>query len=141
MQDRLLLRGQTSGRSDDNIEAIQKRLKIYHEVSKPIIDSFSTSGLVRYMNSEADKEKVYSKVRLLFKPTGIKYSLDDGKKTRKLNEGYENNDCDQDNDIESDPTLFKLYEAEDGFRGSYDEVVAHEAELERSKQKVSPALV
>jgi len=33
---RLLNRGKTSGRADDNYETIKQRLKIYHEVTKPV---------------------------------------------------------------------------------------------------------
>ena len=33
---RLLERGRTSGRADDNFETIKQRLKIYHDVTKPV---------------------------------------------------------------------------------------------------------
>ena len=33
---RLLKRGETSGRSDDNIETIKKRLNVYHEKTEPV---------------------------------------------------------------------------------------------------------
>lgn len=33
---RLLERGKTSGRADDNFETIKQRLKIYHEVTQPV---------------------------------------------------------------------------------------------------------
>ena len=33
---RLLIRGKTSGRSDDNLETIQKRLNVYHSQTKPV---------------------------------------------------------------------------------------------------------
>ena len=35
---RLLLRGQMSGRSDDNEETIKKRLDVYHNQTSPLID-------------------------------------------------------------------------------------------------------
>lgn len=35
---RLLLRGQQSGRSDDNEETIKKRLNVYHSQTAPLID-------------------------------------------------------------------------------------------------------
>ena len=35
---RLLLRGQISGRSDDNAETIKKRLNVYHNQTAPLID-------------------------------------------------------------------------------------------------------
>ena len=37
--------------------------------------------------------------------------------------------------------LFRVYEAEDGFRGTYDEVVAHEASLSGSVAWLEPTAV
>ena len=36
--DRLLKRGLTSGRADDNLEVIKKRLEVYHQVTVPVLD-------------------------------------------------------------------------------------------------------
>ena len=36
--DRLLLRGQTSGRTDDNLESIRNRLEVYHSQTKPVTE-------------------------------------------------------------------------------------------------------
>ena len=44
---RLLLRGQVSGRSDDNEETIQKRLDVYHKQTSPLIEWYDKEG-VRY---------------------------------------------------------------------------------------------
>jgi adenylate kinase len=38
--DRLLLRGATSGRSDDNLETIEKRINVYEEQTKPVIEFY-----------------------------------------------------------------------------------------------------
>lgn len=40
MEQRLLKRGESSGRSDDNIESIRKRFKTYIDQTKPIINSY-----------------------------------------------------------------------------------------------------
>ena len=37
---RLITRGQTSGRSDDNLETIQKRLTVYHTQTAPVNDFY-----------------------------------------------------------------------------------------------------
>lgn len=37
---RLLERGKTSGRADDNIETIKERLKVYHEQTRPVDDYY-----------------------------------------------------------------------------------------------------
>lgn len=64
MQERLLSRGQ--GRSDDNVSAIQNRLKVYHELTQPIIDLYSEKKLTRIIDSEGNMDDVYSNVRDLF---------------------------------------------------------------------------
>ena len=41
---RLLERGKTSGRSDDNQESIIKRLKVFNEQTKPVIEQYGKLG-------------------------------------------------------------------------------------------------
>ena len=41
MTERLLKRGETSGRVDDNEETIKKRLQTFHNQTKPVIDYYS----------------------------------------------------------------------------------------------------
>ena len=41
---RLLERGKTSGRSDDNLETITKRIKTYNEQTTPVIDFYTKEG-------------------------------------------------------------------------------------------------
>lgn len=43
--DRLLKRGQDSGRSDDNLETIQKRLGVYHAQTAPIAAHYAQQGV------------------------------------------------------------------------------------------------
>jgi len=47
---RLLKRGLTSGRSDDNLEVIKKRLDVYHKITLPVLDFYKQSG--RYVAVE-----------------------------------------------------------------------------------------
>ena len=68
MEQRLIRRGQTSGRSDDNIEAIRKRFKTYHQSTMPIIEQFEKIGKVRHVNSDRDPEAVFADVRAIFTP-------------------------------------------------------------------------
>lgn len=42
---RLLLRGQQSGRSDDNEETIRKRLDVYHSQTAPLIEWYKKEGI------------------------------------------------------------------------------------------------
>lgn len=45
--DRLLKRGETSGRVDDNIESIKKRFQVFKETSFPVIEAFEAKNKVR----------------------------------------------------------------------------------------------
>jgi adenylate kinase len=42
--DRLLKRGQISGRTDDNRETIESRLKVYHAQTEPLKEFYRTKG-------------------------------------------------------------------------------------------------
>lgn len=42
---RLLKRGQESGRSDDNLETIQKRLAVYHAQTAPLAEYYAQKGV------------------------------------------------------------------------------------------------
>jgi len=44
--DRLLARAAKEGRSDDNIESIRQRLRVYHEQTAPLIDFYRKRGVV-----------------------------------------------------------------------------------------------
>ena len=45
--DRLLKRGESSGRIDDNIESIKKRFQVFKETSYPVIEAFEAKNKVR----------------------------------------------------------------------------------------------
>lgn len=47
MVKRLLKRGETSGRSDDNEETIKKRLDLYYKATEPVIAFYEGRGIVR----------------------------------------------------------------------------------------------
>lgn len=42
MKARLMKRAETSGRSDDNEETIVKRIRTFHDVTRPVIDHYET---------------------------------------------------------------------------------------------------
>lgn len=47
MVKRLLKRGETSGRSDDNEETIKKRLDLYYKATEPVIAFYEGRGIVK----------------------------------------------------------------------------------------------
>ncbi|MCC5847441.1 MAG: adenylate kinase [Verrucomicrobia bacterium] len=59
---RLLLRGKTSGRSDDNEVVIRNRLKEYHEKTLPVLDFYDEKGLRIDVDGTGDIEEVREEV-------------------------------------------------------------------------------
>jgi len=74
MQERLLKRGETSGRSDDNIESIKKRFRTFVDTSMPVVQNFEKEGKVVKVMATESPEKVYEKVRESFGKRGIEPS-------------------------------------------------------------------
>eukprot|EP01036_Dinobryon_divergens_P024843 gene24843-33328_t len=66
MLGRLLERGKTSGRSDDNEDSIRKRFLTYEQSTRPIIEYFKSEGKIREVDSNRDIEEVFADVSLHF---------------------------------------------------------------------------
>ncbi len=62
MKNRLLKRGLSSGRVDDNEETIKSRLKTFHDHTKPVIDYYSAQNKLRGVNSEQTPDLVFSQI-------------------------------------------------------------------------------
>jgi UMP-CMP kinase len=66
MLTRLLHRGETSGRVDDNIESIRKRFKTFIEQSMPVVQHFEKQGKVKTVLCVDTPDKVYKTVKEIF---------------------------------------------------------------------------
>uniref|UniRef100_A0A3P9PRA9 Adenylate kinase isoenzyme 1 n=1 Tax=Poecilia reticulata TaxID=8081 RepID=A0A3P9PRA9_POERE len=62
MVKRLLKRGETSGRSDDNEETIKKRLDLYYKATEPVIAFYEGRGIVKKVDSELAVDDVFGQV-------------------------------------------------------------------------------
>uniref|UniRef100_A0A087XZU7 Adenylate kinase isoenzyme 1 n=1 Tax=Poecilia formosa TaxID=48698 RepID=A0A087XZU7_POEFO len=62
MVKRLLKRGETSGRSDDNEETIKKRLDLYYKATEPVIAFYEGRGIVKKVDSELAVDDVFAQV-------------------------------------------------------------------------------
>lgn len=62
MVKRLLKRGETSGRADDNEETIKKRLETYYKATEPVIAFYEGRGIVRKINAEGTVDEVFVQV-------------------------------------------------------------------------------
>ncbi|GAM23751.1 hypothetical protein SAMD00019534_069260, partial [Acytostelium subglobosum LB1] len=66
MTERLLGRGASSGRTDDNIESIKKRFTTFHNQTKPVVEHYGKQSRVHSINSNRPVDQVYDDVRKLF---------------------------------------------------------------------------
>lgn len=59
LKKRLLLRGEVSGRSDDNEEVIEKRIKEYRAKTEPVANYYSAQGKLERINGEGSVEEIF----------------------------------------------------------------------------------
>ncbi|MBO8440141.1 MAG: adenylate kinase [bacterium] len=60
--ERLILRGQQSGRADDNMETIKNRLDVYRNVTLPVMDYYKKQGCYRQINNNGTVEQCFAQV-------------------------------------------------------------------------------
>ena len=60
--DRLLKRGQISGRSDDNLETIEKRIRVYEKQTFPVIDFYKNEGTYTPIRGVGDIDAIFRRV-------------------------------------------------------------------------------
>ena len=63
LTDRLIKRGQMSGRADDNEETIRKRLAVYHSQTQPLIEWYKKEGLHHHINGSGTLERIFSDIQ------------------------------------------------------------------------------
>lgn len=61
--DRLLKRGQESGRSDDNLETIKKRLDVYHNQTSPLREYYINEGNYAAINGLGSIEQIFEDIK------------------------------------------------------------------------------
>ncbi len=62
LMDRLLKRGQASGRADDNEETIKKRLVVYAEQTAPLKDWYKNEGKHCYINGLGELDRIFEDI-------------------------------------------------------------------------------
>ncbi|KAG9300389.1 hypothetical protein G9A89_010013 [Geosiphon pyriformis] len=63
---RLIKRGETSGRLDDNLTAIRRRIQIFEETSFPVIEYYDVDGRVQKVNGDASIDEVTQQTCAIF---------------------------------------------------------------------------
>ena len=59
---RLILRGQQSGRADDNEETIKKRLVVYHSQTQPLIEWYKEEGIHYHINGLGELDRIFADI-------------------------------------------------------------------------------
>lgn len=62
LMDRMIKRGQQTGRADDNPETIKNRLKVYHESTTPLRDFYISEGKYRPVNGSGSVDDIFSNI-------------------------------------------------------------------------------
>ena len=60
--DRLVIRGKTSGRSDDNIDTIKKRLDVYHKLTEPVNDFYKSRNQYTLIDGMGTIEEIFGRI-------------------------------------------------------------------------------
>ena len=59
---RLLVRGETSGRSDDNLETIKKRLSVYHNQTKAVSEYYKSKDKYVAIHGMGTIDEIFSRI-------------------------------------------------------------------------------
>ncbi|KAK1138989.1 bifunctional uridylate/adenylate kinase [Aspergillus melleus] len=71
MESRLLKRGETSGRDDDNAESIRKRFRVFVETSMPVVKAFEDQDKVVSVSATGSVDEVYARIQEGFQAKGL----------------------------------------------------------------------
>lgn len=71
LQARLLKRGETSGREDDNAASIKKRFTTFLQTSMPVVDEFEKQGKVISVSATGSIDEVYGLIKEKLQEKGI----------------------------------------------------------------------
>ncbi|EGX94064.1 uridylate kinase [Cordyceps militaris CM01] len=63
MEARLMERGKTSGRADDNAESIRKRFRVFVETSMPVVDYYEKQGKVVKVEAVTSADEVFAETQ------------------------------------------------------------------------------
>ena len=63
LTERIMQRAQSSGRTDDNLETVQKRLRQYREEQLPVIANFEKEGKVFAIDGQQEIDSVYDDLK------------------------------------------------------------------------------
>ena len=62
---RLSKRSQTSGRADDTPETIENRLKVYEEITSPVMEFYKQEGTYRCISKTGSVEEIFHEIEII----------------------------------------------------------------------------
>ncbi|PTU19168.1 hypothetical protein P175DRAFT_0440593 [Aspergillus ochraceoroseus IBT 24754] len=71
MEARLLKRGETSGRDDDNADSIRKRFRTFVQTSMPVVEAFAGQDKVVSVSAVGGVDEVYARIRGALEGRGV----------------------------------------------------------------------
>ncbi|OEH78445.1 putative UMP-CMP kinase [Cyclospora cayetanensis] len=78
---RILKRGATSGRTDDNVESLRKRFSTFRESTMPIVSLFAATNCAVTINANQPIPRVWEDVKAAFEPIATSTEQDASKVT------------------------------------------------------------
>lgn len=66
MTERLVNRGKTSGRVDDNLETIKSRLQTFHNQTEPVIAHYAHEHKVKRVSANGSAESIFAEIEKIF---------------------------------------------------------------------------
>jgi len=67
--ERMIKRGQQTGRADDNTDTIKNRLKVYHESTTPLRDYYMQEGKYRAINGHGSVDQIFADIAAVIDAT------------------------------------------------------------------------
>jgi adenylate kinase len=64
---RLLKRGKEQGRSDDNLQTIENRIKVYEDQTTPVMNYYDQQGKARYVDGMGSIEEIFERIKKVIK--------------------------------------------------------------------------
>lgn len=61
--DRLIKRGQQSGRADDNLDTIKQRLHVYHNQTQPLMDFYKHEGKYHSIQGSGSIDSIFNSIK------------------------------------------------------------------------------
>ena len=59
---RIAGRAQAEGRADDNPESVRNRLKVYNDVTAPVIEYYRQRGMLKVVHGEGSMDEVFTRI-------------------------------------------------------------------------------